>query len=108
MWGPLQKNVPLLLDYLEATNLDAIQLGNLLSRRLDESSRKWIWFLSNGMRKRNYVFALEYTTNAGEKKIFPISLEESIPGVIFLPDYVFLGLYSSFDRIATLLHEATP
>ncbi len=86
-----------ILENPKAYNVNAIQLTGAFSDWLYEPSNK---------RRRNFIFALEYTTNAGEKNIFPIFFEKSVPGVVFLTDRIFAVSYSSFDRIAVLIHEA--
>ena len=106
----VKRSTKVLYTHLEdLDNVNATHLTSSLSSLFihDESLYGLSWFLSNGMRRRNYIFALEYLTNSGEKKVFPISLEdESVPGVIFLADNIFSDLYVSFERIGTLIHEA--
>ena len=68
---------------------------------------EWILLsLSSGLRRQNYTFALEYTTNTGEKNISPILFKKGVRGVVFLEDSNFLDPYSSFNKIGTLIHEA--
>ena len=97
---------------VKKANLD-IKKNRLIATRLESSLystfhspiNKLFLFLSGEMGIRNFIFALEYTKNDGEKKFFPVS-EVSALGVVFLTDQFFDNLYGSFRRIAILLHEA--
>ena len=62
--------------------------------------------IGEALSVRNYIFVLEYTTNAGEKKMLPIFSKASVPGVVLLTDKVFNDWYNSFERMAILIHEA--
>ena len=105
-----RNNVEIFVEKLNLFIQENEVLGSRLEKRvhimLYKPVNEFIWFLMRGMRIRNYYFALKYTTNGGETRPFPISLEASVPGVVFLSDEIFNNSYDSFYRISNLIHEA--
>ena len=86
-------------------NANGARLEGFLYSTFDDLINEWSWFPLKIIGIQNYSFFLEYTTDDGDKKFFPI-VGGAVLGVVFLTNSFFNQPFGSFYRMGIFIHEA--